>query len=176
MLASLRGEELDVELLAFLGLEDPSGLLVSHWRQLGATVFLFWLTIFRGSVRGNLLFIVLGELILRNGSPDGELSDWGSLRSRRWLLLDRVDQGRGQRFVIGIGPLGLRNHLFDIFAEENEVILDVLLSDDSLSVGDLLFRCFCFFITLALCFTFRLLSRFSGLRLIFTFFLSCSIF
>ena len=150
-------------------------MLVSHRRQFGTTVFLLGLTFFRSSgLRGDLLFIGLGKLILRNRCPDGELGNGSSLGSHRRLFLNRVDQGRRQRLVVGIGPLRLRDNLLDVFAKEDVVILDVLLSDDSFSVGDLGFRLFDLFFTLTILLALTRLcsSVIRGLRLILDFLVS----
>ena len=77
--------------------------------------------------------------------------------------MDRVDERRGQGLVIGVGPLWLRHYLSDVFAEEDEVVLDVLLAHDPLAVDDLrlwLFRLSSsFFLTLRLVSCGILLSR-----------------
>ena len=51
--------------------------------------------------------------------------------------MDRVDQRRRKWLLIGIRPLRLRNNLLDVFAQEEEVILNILLTNDSGSVNNL---------------------------------------
>jgi len=88
--SSLSGEELDVELFALLGLKHPSGLFISHWWELGTSVFLFVLVTLSSArwVRSNLLILAFRELVLWDGSPDRELRDWGTLSTCRRSSLD----------------------------------------------------------------------------------------
>ena len=114
-------------------------------------------------MRSSLFVLLLGKLVLRDRSPDAELSDGCSLGTRRGLPLDRVDQRRRKGLVIGIGPLWLRHDLLDVFTEEDEVVLDVLFANDSLTIHDCLLWLLSFFSSFFL--TFRLFS--CGLRLSF---------
>jgi len=55
------------------------------------------------------------------------------------LPLNRVDQSGRQGLVIGIGPLRLGYDLLNVVAEEDKVVLDVLLTDESAAVYNLSF-------------------------------------
>jgi len=108
-------------------------------------------------LRSSLFVLLLGKLVLRDRSPDAELGDGCSLSTRRRLSLDRVDQRRRKGLVIGIGPLRLRYNLLDIFTEEDEIVLDVLFANYSLTIHDCFLWLLRFFSSFFL--TFRLFSN-----------------
>ena len=157
MRAGLGREELHVELLALLRLQHPPSLLVRHGRNLVAVVLGLVLFSFCGLSVGHDLFVTLGlrNLILRQRSPDGELGDGSASGTLGWTALNRVDQRRREWFLIRVRPFWLGNDLLDILAEEEEVILNVLLTDDPRAVDDLArlwhLRCSNFVLTLFTC-------------------------
>lgn len=135
-MAGLRGEELHVELCAFLRLEDPSGLLLSHWWKFGGLLSLVLLFLLLRSCL--FTFLCLWNLILWQWGPDGELSDLCPLCTCWGLLLDRVDQRWWEWLVVWVRPLRLWHDLLDVVTQECEVVLDALFAQETVSVLDLL--------------------------------------
>jgi hypothetical protein len=77
-------------------------------------------------------------LLLWNLSPDTEVSDLFSNLACGWFLDDTVDDWLWKRFFVRIRPGWSWDYLLDVSTQESEIILDVLFSDVSLTISDLL--------------------------------------
>jgi hypothetical protein len=108
-------EELDKDLLAFFGLEDPSRLVLLHFRQL-AIVSSF------------------DDLLMFFGCPNREQCDLLSLTSIGRSLHYLVYNGCRQGLLVWIRPEGFRYLLLGILTEEFEVVVNELVYHESLSI------------------------------------------